>query len=249
MEILNDRGYTDTDPQPQSVVWERMNLPIARGLRGLLYVLWDLSQVDPSDLSILFAGPGRLRIGFAELNPPAGQEPDDDEIKAAVRTCWENRTARLTMRPGRRWSASRETGRTSRTARSRRNWPRSPSAVPRKARSNPLYARAARVPRPWGLTTLFSDHRESSGARRRLERREKSISASRASAELRSSACRTDDTGNAAGPCRSSDRASAPAAAFGSFRDFALAINRSDAARSSKQRTVRPLIFGSRSAS
>ena len=47
MEILNDRGYQDADPQQQSVVWERMNLPIARGLRGLLYVLWDLSQVDP----------------------------------------------------------------------------------------------------------------------------------------------------------------------------------------------------------
>ena len=41
-----------------------MNLPIARALRGLLYVLWDLSQVDPSDLSTLFAGPGRLRIGI-----------------------------------------------------------------------------------------------------------------------------------------------------------------------------------------
>ncbi len=39
------------DPQPQSVVWERMNVPVARALRGLLYVLWDLSQVDPSDLS------------------------------------------------------------------------------------------------------------------------------------------------------------------------------------------------------
>ena len=25
VEILNDRGYVDTDPQPQSVVWERMN--------------------------------------------------------------------------------------------------------------------------------------------------------------------------------------------------------------------------------
>ena len=36
MEMLNDRGYADTDPQPQSVVWERINLPIARGLRGLL---------------------------------------------------------------------------------------------------------------------------------------------------------------------------------------------------------------------
>ena len=33
IEILNDRAYSDRDPQPQSVVWERMNLPIARGLR------------------------------------------------------------------------------------------------------------------------------------------------------------------------------------------------------------------------
>ena len=56
IEILNDRGYAEHDPQPQPVVWERMNLPIARGLRGLIYVLWDLSQVDPSDLSVLFAG-------------------------------------------------------------------------------------------------------------------------------------------------------------------------------------------------
>ncbi len=32
MEILNDRGYVDTDPQPQSAVWERMNRPIAGGL-------------------------------------------------------------------------------------------------------------------------------------------------------------------------------------------------------------------------
>ena len=60
IEILNDRGYVESDPQSQPVVWERMNLPIARGLRGLIYVLWDLSQVDPSDLSVLFAGNGRL---------------------------------------------------------------------------------------------------------------------------------------------------------------------------------------------
>ena len=35
IEILNDRGYAADHPQPQSVVWERMNLPIARALRGL----------------------------------------------------------------------------------------------------------------------------------------------------------------------------------------------------------------------
>ncbi len=68
IEILNDRGYIERDPQSQPIVWERMNLPIARGLRGLIYVLWDLSQVDPSDLSVLFAGNGRLRIGFAEID-------------------------------------------------------------------------------------------------------------------------------------------------------------------------------------
>jgi cell division GTPase FtsZ len=33
MEILNDRGYDDVDPKPQMAVWERMNVPIARGLR------------------------------------------------------------------------------------------------------------------------------------------------------------------------------------------------------------------------
>jgi len=36
IEILNDRGYTEHDPQPQSIVWERMNVPFARGLRGLI---------------------------------------------------------------------------------------------------------------------------------------------------------------------------------------------------------------------
>jgi Cell division GTPase len=36
IEILNDQGYADRHPEPQSVVWERMTLPIARGLRGLI---------------------------------------------------------------------------------------------------------------------------------------------------------------------------------------------------------------------
>src|SRR5262245_13206947 len=90
IEILNDRGYAEHDPQPQPIVWERMNLPIARGLRGLIYVLWDLSQVDPSDLSVLFAGHGRLRIGFAEIDPPDGVEPPDDMVEQAARRCCEN---------------------------------------------------------------------------------------------------------------------------------------------------------------
>ena len=87
MEILNDRGYCSANPQPQSVVWERMNLPIARGLRGLLYVLSDLSQVDPSDLCTLCAGPGRFRIGTVEslrrfgFSDPSGQWPGSSGIE------------------------------------------------------------------------------------------------------------------------------------------------------------------------
>ena len=87
VEVLNDRGYTrDADPKPQSTVWERMNIPIARGLRGLILCpLGFISQVDPSDLSTLFAGHGELRIGFGEINPPAGQEPSDEQVEQAVR--------------------------------------------------------------------------------------------------------------------------------------------------------------------
>src|SRR5689334_22249690 len=100
IEILNDRGYTDESPQSQAAVWERMNLPIARGLRGLIYVLWELSQVDPSDLSMLFAGPGRLRIGFADIDAPAGQEPDGDDVERAVGRCWENPYYAFSKPPG-----------------------------------------------------------------------------------------------------------------------------------------------------
>src|SRR6185312_6461799 len=88
IEILNERGYVESDPQPQAVVWERMNAPIARGLRGLLYVLSDLSQVDPSDLSMIFAGEGRLRMGCAGVDPDPGIEPSDAQIDAATRACW-----------------------------------------------------------------------------------------------------------------------------------------------------------------
>ena len=89
IEILNDHGYADADPQPQAVVWERMNLPIARGLRGLMYVLSDLSQVDPSDLSMLFAGSGRLRMGFRR-STLRRTDPSDEQVEEAVRACWQN---------------------------------------------------------------------------------------------------------------------------------------------------------------
>jgi cell division GTPase FtsZ len=158
VEILNDRGYLDADPQPQSVVWERMNRPIARGLRGLLYVLSDLSQVDPSDLSVLFAGQGRLRIGFSEIAPPVDQDPSDEQVQDAVRDCWDNPYCAFGDRVGTSlicvqgdWSNvvdSKIKGRLSALAhREARNAP-----------YNPLYARAFHVPRPWGVTAIFAEY-------------------------------------------------------------------------------------------
>ena len=158
VEVLNDRGYADAAPQPQSTVWERMNLPIARGLRGLIYVLWDLSQVDPSDLSTLFAGHGRLRIGFGEVNPPAGQEPSDGQIEQAVRDCWENSYYTFSKPAG--TSLICIQGEWSNVVDARIKGRLATLAMSGAAESpyNPLFARAGESPRPWGVTALFAEH-------------------------------------------------------------------------------------------
>ena len=157
IEILNDRGYAEHDPQPQPTVWERMNLPIARGLRGLIYVLWDLSQVDPSDLSILFAGHGRLRVGFAEIDPPEGSEPDDGMVERAADRCGDNPYYAFHKPAGTSliciqgdWSNLVDAKIKGRLA----------AAMGAHATSpySPLYVRAVGMPRPWGVTALFSEY-------------------------------------------------------------------------------------------
>ena len=158
IEILNDRAYSDRDPQPQSVVWERMNMPIARGLRGLIYVLWDLSQVDPSDLSILLAGDGRMRIGFGEIAPPEGHDPTDTQIREAVDACWQNPFCAFSKQAGTSlvciqgdWSNLADAKIKSGIA------ALALGDVP-GAKYNPLYARAIHTPRPWGVTALFAEY-------------------------------------------------------------------------------------------
>ena len=157
IEILNDRGYIEHDPQPQPIVWERMNVPIARSLRGLMYVLWDLSQVDPSDLSMLFAGAGRLRIGFAEIDPPEGCEPSDDLVEHAARRCCDNPYYAFHKPAGTSliciqgdWSNvvdAKIKGRLAATM-----------AADSQSPYSPLYARAVATPKPWGVTTLFAEY-------------------------------------------------------------------------------------------
>jgi len=232
MEILNDRGYADANPEPQSVVWERMNLPIARALRGLLYVLSDLSQVDPSDLSSLFGGTGRLRIGFSELDPPPGEEPGDDQIQAAVRACWDNQYCAFDGLAGTSlvciqgdWSNvvdGKIKGHLSALA----------NRDLRESPYNPLYARASCSPRPWGVTAVLAEYTGNHPALDIDWSAEKitSVRVNPSASEARGTpldvaegvavALPIDDAAPSGDP--------APAPSFATFWDFARALNRSD---------------------
>jgi len=235
IEILNDRGYAEHDPQPQQVVWERMNVPIARGLRGLIYVLWDLSQVDPSDLSILFAGKGRLRIGFAEIDPPEGCEPTDEQLEHAARRCCDNPYYAFHKPAGTSliciegdWSNLVDAQIKGRVA----------VAMSADATSpySPLYARAVGVPRPWGVTTLFAEY---TGTQQPLDIDWSLEGGVRTTAAVLEPIA-VDDASPAAAkssapvkPRRdSSDQkvVDPPRRAFATFREFAVALNRADPA-------------------
>lgn len=244
IEILNDRGYTESSPQPQSVVWERMNLPIARGLRGLIYVLWELSQVDPSDLSMLFAGHGRLRIGFADIDAPAGQEPGDAQIEQAARYCWDNPYYAFAKPPG--TSLICIQGEWSNVVDARIKGHLATLAMRGHAdtRYTPLYARALSSPRPWGVTMLLAEDtgthppldidwsfaRESVavpfGAAQRI-RLDEPATPTRGPAPETPVAMATGTTARASS-ARPAD--SDGGAAFSNLRDFAVALNRSDPA-------------------
>ena len=158
IEILNDRGYSPASPASQSVVWERMNVPIARGLRGLLYVLSDLSQVDPSDLCTLAAGPGRFRIGFGELDPAAGVDPTDAQIEGATRQCWDNGYYSFRKPVGTTLVCIQGDWSNIADGKIKRRLGTCAIGDAQESVYNPLYARPSHAPRPWGVTALFAEH-------------------------------------------------------------------------------------------
>lgn len=244
IEILNDRGYTESSPQPQSVVWERMNRPIARGLRGLIYVLWELSQVDPSDLSMLFAGHGRLRIGFGDIDAPAGQEPGDAQIEQAARSCWDNPYYAFAKPPGTSLVCIQGEWSNVVDARIKGHLATLAMRGHAETRYTPLYARALCSPRPWGVTMLLAEDtgahppldidwsfaRESAAAavpfavaqRIRLD---EPATPTASPARERPVAMPTGTTARASS-ARPAD--SDGGAAFSTLREFAVAVNRSD---------------------
>jgi cell division GTPase FtsZ len=237
VEILNDRGYRDAHPEPQSVVWERMNLPIARALRGLLYVLWDLSQVDPSDLSSLFAGQGRLRIGFSELDPSAGHEPGDDQIRAAVRGCWDNPYCAFNRPAG--TSLVCIQGDWSNVVDGKIKGQLAALALSDCAESpyNPLYARALHAPRPWGVTTVFAEHTGNHPAleidwsmEKRLPLRLIPFEAADEAAIMSTDSDVRPSTDVVPGGIAAPSGDPVPSPSFSTFWEFARAVNRSDPA-------------------
>jgi cell division GTPase FtsZ len=239
IEILNDRGYVERDPLAQPVVWERMNLPIARGLRGLIYVLWDLSQVDPSDLSVLFAGNGRLRIGFAEIDPPAGTEPSDELVDEAAQRCCDNPFYAFHKPPGTSliciqgdWSNVVDSKIKGRLA--------TAMGVDSRSPYSPLYARAVSAPKPWGVTALFAEY---TGTHKPLEvdwALEKgvrtAVSAQRPEIEpvlATPSSLAVSDSFESSEPEVEHPVSEPPPGtppAFATFWEFAVAVNRSDPA-------------------
>jgi hypothetical protein len=135
-----------------------MNLPIARGLRGLIYVMWDLSQVDPSDLSILLAGDGRMRIGFGEIDPPDGADPADAQIREAVDRCWQNPYCTFSRPAGTSLVCIQGDWSNLADAKIKSGIAALALGSPPHTRYNPLYARAIQTPRPWGVTALITEY-------------------------------------------------------------------------------------------
>ncbi len=237
MEILNDHGYVENRPRSQAEVWERMNVPIARGLRGLIFVLWDLSQVDPSDLSVLFAGHGRMRIGFGEIDSPVGRDPSDEMLDIAARQCCDNPYYAFRKPAGTSliciqgdWSNVVDAKIKGRLA----------TAIGVDSRSpySPLYARALGTPKPWGVTALFAEY---TGAHPPLEidwSLERGARSAAVSHESVSEPVTTEESSRAL--AESPTRAERPAdqahveqprgRPFSTFWEFAVAVNRSDPA-------------------
>ena len=232
VEILNDRGYDDGDPQPQAIVWERMNLPIARALRGLMYVLWDLSQVDPSDLSALFAGHGRIRIGFGELDPRDAEEPSGEQVERAVRDCWGNSYYAFTRPAGTSLICIRRL-----VEHRRREDQGRPGGVSHVGRSQPgsPRTRVAHSPKPWGVTDRCriqrnTHHRCAMAARTR--RRASRLSGSSALCRLRPPSRAIEDVpiGDIAAIDAPAARETKPSNPASRLCGTAVVVNRSDRA-------------------
>ena len=97
------------------------------------------------------------RIGFAEIDPPAGSEPGDDLVEQAARRCCDNPFYAFDRPPGTSliciqgdWSNVVDAKIKGRLA--------TAMGVDSRSPYSPLYARAVGTPKPWGVTALFAEY-------------------------------------------------------------------------------------------
>ena len=159
IEILNDQGYADSDP--------------AASVRGVgTDEPADRERIARSDLRALRLVASRsVRLVHCCLPAAAGsawdsrksirrtaQEPSEEQVAEAVRTCWQNSYYAFSKPVGTslvciqgHWSNvvdAKIKGRLAAMA---------TAGVP-ESPYTPLYARAVHVPKPWGVTALFAEH-------------------------------------------------------------------------------------------
>ena len=158
IHIQNRKVFSRDMQMSKLEAWGYINHTIARGIRGLLPVLWDRQMVDLSDLARMLGGHGRLRLGFSEIKSK-GKFPCEDEIKKAAAECVNNpfygfngspATSIISISGSPSWPGHVE-GRI-REAISERIFKNNTDS-----RFRPLPAYFPYVPRPWGITALFAE--------------------------------------------------------------------------------------------
>jgi hypothetical protein len=106
---------------------------------------------------MLFAGHGRLRIGFGEIDCSFEMDPSDEQIDHAVRGCWDNHYYAFGKPAGTSLVCIHGDWSNVVDAKIKSGLARAAVAGAGGSPYNPLYTRAIQSPRPWGVTALFGE--------------------------------------------------------------------------------------------
>ena len=165
-----DGGYTQKDVQDVARAFTGWTLAAPRQGGGFrfdprmhevavrrLRLETDLRRALEADLSALFAGPGRLRLAFGEIDPPEAGDPTAEQVDDAVRACWQNPYDAFGRPAGTSLICIQGEWSNVVDARIKGRF-RTVVADSEADAYNPLYARAMHLPKPWGVTALLAEH-------------------------------------------------------------------------------------------
>ena len=106
----------------------------------------------------MFAGQGRLRIGFSEIDASLGHEPTEEQVQHAVHGCWDNPYCAFGDAVGTSLICVQGDWSNVVDAKIKGRFAALANGDAASAPYNPLYARALHVPKPWGVTAIFAEH-------------------------------------------------------------------------------------------